>query len=392
MAPDPPLSPGEWFLDSEVPSLIRTVFRALRVRLLARRPRQRPDNPKRILVAPHLRLGDALLVTPLLAKLRARHPSAEIVLLSPLSMLPLYQTPPYGVVVWPYHPRRFATVAAMLRQDGFDLAILPGDNRHGWLAAALRTNWIVAHAGDRPGVKSWPIDELLEYPQTPAAMTEIFSSLEPGPEPEPYQVADWPQPACTAFGLPAGPYAVLHVGASSELKFWPAQNWRELARWLSGRGLEVVWSTGPGEEVLLRQIDPEGRYKAYAGTLDLAQMWHLIAHAGVFVSPDTGVAHLARLTGVAAVSLFGPGTPVLFGRGRFWRDMPCAEVTVEAISCRDQDDVFNRRRAWIRRCGRTPRQCQNQARCMTSLQTAAVTAAIERLWTAGPRKGKRFFF
>jgi hypothetical protein len=29
---------------------------------------------------------------------------------------------------------------------------------------------------------------------------------------------------------------------------------------------------------------------------------------------------------------------------------------------------------------------------MTSLQTAAVTAAIERLWTAGPRKGKRFFF
>ena len=139
-------------MDSEVPSLIRTVFRALRVRLLARHPRQRPDNPKRILVAPHLRLGDALLVTPLLAKLRARHPAAEIVLLSPLSMLPLYQTPPYGVVVWPYHPRQFATVAAMLRQDGFDLAILPGDNRHGWLAAALRAKWIVAHAGDRPGV------------------------------------------------------------------------------------------------------------------------------------------------------------------------------------------------------------------------------------------------
>jgi len=374
--------PWKAVLDSEVPSLIRTVFRALRVRLFDKRPRQRPDDPKRILVAPHLRLGDALLVTPLLAKLRERHPNAEIVLLSILPMLPLYQTPPYGVVVWPYHPRQFATVAAMMRQDGFDLAILPGDNRHGWLAAALRAKWIVAHAGDRPGVKSWPIDELLEYPQTAAAMAEIFAALTPGPEPAPYRVGDWPQPACAAFGLPAGPYAVLHVGASTELKFWPAQNWRELALWLNGRGLEVVWSGGPGEEALVRQIDPEGRYKTYAGALDLAQMWHLIANAAVFVSPDTGVAHLARLTGVPAVSLFGPGTPLLFGRGQFWRGMPCAEVTVEAVSCRNQDDVFNRRRSWIRRCSRAPRQCQEKARCMTLLQTAAVTAAIDRLWAA----------
>jgi len=367
-------------LDSEVPSLIRIVFRALCVRVLNKRPRQRVDEPQRILVAPHLRLGDALLVTPLLAKLRARHPNAEIVLVSTLPMLPLYQPPPYGVVVWPYHPRQFATVAAMMRQDGFDLAILPGDNRHGWLAAALRAKWIVAHAGDRPGVKSWLIDELLEYPETPTAMTEIFSALAPGPEPEPYRVEDWPKPACTAFGLPAGPYAVLHVGASSALKFWPVQNWRDLALWLTGRGLEVVWSGGPGEEALVRQIDPEARYKTYAGALDLAQIWHLIAHARVFVSPDTGVAHLARLTGAPAVSLFGPGTPVLFGRGRFWRDMPCAEVTIADIACRDQDDVFNRRRPWIRRCRRAPRQCRENARCMSLLQTASVTAAIERLF------------
>ncbi|MGC8478249.1 MAG: hypothetical protein ACP5NP_18005, partial [Acetobacteraceae bacterium] len=99
-------------MDSELPSIARTVLRAARVRLSAPGPRRRPEPPRRILVAPHLRLGDAILLTPLLAKLRARYPEAEIVLLSSLPMLPLYARRPYGVVAWPYHPRRFSTLAA----------------------------------------------------------------------------------------------------------------------------------------------------------------------------------------------------------------------------------------------------------------------------------------
>lgn len=359
--------------------MIRTVIRAWRVRLAGERPRRRPVDPKRILVAPHLRLGDAILITPLIAKLREQYPSAEIVLISSPPMVPLYQGNPYGVVVWPYHPRRFETVAAMIRQDGFDLAVVPGDNRHGWLAAALRAKWIVAHAGDRPRLKSWMIDELIEYPQTPAAMGEIFAELAPGPGPRAYQVGDWPAPACRAFGLPSKPYAVLHVGAGGRLKLWPPEKWLQLARWLNERSLEVVWSGGDGEGAIVEQIDPEGRYRSYAGQLDLVQMWRLIAHAVVFISPDTGVAHLARLTGVPAVSLFGPGSPQLFGRGEFWRDMPCAEVTIENFPCRDQQDVFERKRAWIRRCGRSPGECKQDARCMKDLGVAAVIGAVDQV-------------
>lgn len=333
-------------------------------------------------MAPHLRLGDAILVTALLAKLRERYPTAEIVLLSTLPMLPLFAAPPYGIVVWPYHPRRFATVAAMLRQDGFDLAIVPGDNRHAWLAAALRSRWIVAHAGDRPRVKNWLVDELVDYPEAPTATAEIFSALAPGPEPRAYRPGDWPKPACAPFALPARPYAVLHVGASSTVKLWANQNWRNLAQRLAARGLEVVWSGGVGDEALVRAIDPEGRHRSYAGRLDLAQLWHLMADARLFVSPDTGVAHLARLTGVPGVTLFGPGSPRLFGRGEFWRDAPCAEVAVEDVPCRDQDNLFNRRRAWIRRCGRSPGQCVGGGRCMTGLSLAAVEAAIDHAWVA----------
>ncbi len=367
-------------MDSEIPSLALTVLRAARVRLSGSRPRRRPDRPQRILVAPHLRLGDAVLVTPLLAKLRERYPGADIVLLSTLPMLPIYAPAPYGVVVWPYHPRRFSTVAAMLRQDGFDLAFLPGDNRHAWLAAALRARWIVAHAGDRPRVKSWPVDELLAYPDAPTATGEIFSALVAGPEPRPFRPGDWPQPPCRDVALPAGPFAILHVGASTPLKLWPAPYWQHLAQWLDARGIGVVWSGGAGEEALVRRIDPQQRHRSYAGALDLAQLWHLMAHARLFVSGDTGVAHLARLTGVPSVTLFGPGSPQLFGRGRFWRDTPCIELAVADMACRDQDDLFERHRPWIRRCRRTPAECRHAARCMTQLDVAGVEAAIERLW------------
>ena len=147
----------------------------------------------------------------------------------------------------------------------------------------------------------------------------------------------------------------------------------------------MVWSGGGGEEAIVERIDPERRYRSYAGRLDLAQLWRLLAHAVVFVSPDTGAAHLARLTGVPAVSLFGPGSSQLFGRGEFWRDMPCAEVTIENFPCRDQQDVFERQRPWVRLCHRSPRQCREDARCMRDIGLAAVTEAVERLVGPGLR-------
>jgi ADP-heptose:LPS heptosyltransferase len=241
----------------------------------------------------------------------------------------------------------------------------------------------VAHAGDRPWFKSWPVDELLAYPDEPMATGEIFAALAPGPEPAPFRPGNWQQPACSGFALPPAPFAILHVGASTPLKLWPAANWQALAQRLGARGIGVVWSGGAGEEALVRRIDPEQRYRSYAGTLDLAQLWHLMAAARLFVSGDTGVAHLARLTGVPSVTLFGPGSPQLFGRGRFWRETPSTEVALADMPCRDQDDLFERRRPWIRRCRRTPRQCHHAARCMAQLDVGRVEAAIERLWATG---------
>jgi len=317
-------------------------------------------------------------MTPLIAKVREQHPSAEIVLITSIAMAPLYSKRPYDVTVWPYHPRHFQTVAKMFEKDGFDLAIVPGNNRYGWLAAALRSKWIVAHAEDHPKLKSWLIDEQVPYPVSPQALGEIFADLIPGASPKPYSLSDWPAPDCDAFDMPSKPYAVIHVGASTPLKFWEPDKWRTVADWLSGQSIEVVWSGGERETDVVQQVDPDRRHKSCAGQLKLNQLWRLISNASIFISPDTGVAHLARLIGAPSITLFGPGSASLFGRGEFWRNVPSREVTIEDFSCRDQDDIFNRHRPWIKHCFRSQTECQFAA-CMHAIDTLDVIEAAEQL-------------
>src|SRR5438270_12899414 len=77
--------------------LSRIFFSALAHRVASVGRRRPPDKPRRILVAHHLLLGDTLMLTPLLAKLREQFPAAEIVMAVPGAHAGLYANRPYGV-------------------------------------------------------------------------------------------------------------------------------------------------------------------------------------------------------------------------------------------------------------------------------------------------------
>lgn len=342
--------------------------------------RHPPRIVRRVLVTHHPQmLGDTLLLTPLLAKLRACYPEAEIVLTASPAAAVLYQKRPYGVTALAYEPRDHGSLRALLRRGGFDLAIVPGDNRYGWLARALRAAWVAGFAGDRPASKNWLMDELTPYPDAPGMWGDLAAGLIEGEPPAPYRPEDWPAPEFRPFDLPSQPYCVLHVGASTALKQWTAEKWRALAETLVRRGLRVVWSGGPGEQRVVGDIDPDGKSVSFAGRLDLAQLWQLFVRARLLVCPDTGAAHLGRIVGVPTVTLFGPGSPVLCGAGEFWRNSPYRAVTVDEFPCRDQRIFFRRRISWVRRCGRSERTCVSPGACMGAIQTAAVDRAIEEL-------------
>jgi ADP-heptose:LPS heptosyltransferase len=345
--------------------------------------RRRSEHPRRILVLHHLLLGDTLMLTALLSKLRAHYPNSEIVMTVPRAIAPLYAGRPYGVIAHSFDPRDLGTFWALLNAPRFDLAVLPADNRWSWLARAIGARWIVGIAGDRPARKNWPVDQLLPYSATPTAFVETAAELIPGASPAPYRTPDWPMPESDGAPVFGTCYAVLHVGASSPLKLWPAQHWRELAAWLEARGMTVVWSAGPRETAILDAIEPASSARPrIEGTLSLPALGHVLANAKLLISPDTGIAHLGRIVGVPTVTLFGPGSSMIFGPGAFFANTSGRAVTVDPFPCRDQSIVFFRHVPWARRCerlfGEPPDRCP-RPRCMEAIEVSAVTAAIQDL-------------
>ncbi len=343
------------------------------------RKRKPTAMPRRVLVAHHLLLGDTIMLAPLLKKLRTRFPEAEIVMTCRPAFAALFATQPYGVRVVSFDPRQVRTFRELFRIRGFDLALLPADNRFSWLARALDARWIVAFEGDRPAYKNWLVDEFRAFPDHAMALGDLIAQhLVDGPAPSPYQLSDWPAPPATGFVAPAAPYCVLHVGASTPLRHWEPEKWRALIAWLEGMGTKAVISAGPGEEDLGKKIDPAGRLDSYPGTLSLPQVWRLLSGAKAVVCPDTGISHLARLVGVPLVVLFGPGSATLFGGGEFWRNVPDRKVTIPKFPCRDENMIFRRHLPWAEHCGRTTVQC-SAPRCMQALTVDMVTRALDSL-------------
>jgi len=263
-------------------------------------------------------------------------------------------------------------------ERGFDLALLPAETRYSWLARALDSDTIVAFDERRARPGNWLVTEWRRYPGTPTALVDVFAALIDGPPPAPYDPKDWAMPPCAPFARPRSPYCVLHLGARNPNRLWNAERWRRLADWASARGFTVVLSAGRGQEELVRGVDPDGGLPAFAGDLDLAQMWYLLRDAAFVVCPDTGIAHLAAITATPVVVLFGQGSPRVTGPGEFWRHSRFAAVWEEDIACRDQRVLFGRTVPWVRRCARAPGECDEPV-CMHVLDTGRVIAALEDL-------------
>jgi ADP-heptose:LPS heptosyltransferase len=124
-------------------------------------------------------------------------------------------------------------------------------------------------------------------------------------------------PAPTTPAPPAARGAtLLHPGAASAARRWPAERWAEVARAERAAGHRVVLTGGPEERGLALHVAALaglGREAVLAGRTDLAGLAAVVAAAGRVACGDTGVAHLATAFGVPSVVLFGPTPPQEWG-------------------------------------------------------------------------------
>lgn len=127
----------------------------------------------------------------------------------------------------------------------------------------------------------------------------------------------------TALRLPAPPRPapqsdaiVVHPGAASPARRWPAERFARVARALGAHGRPVVITGSPAEVSLANAVAAQAGLPAsavYAGRTDLAELAALVAGAALVVCGDTGVGHLATAFGTPSVLLFGPTPPRVWG-------------------------------------------------------------------------------
>jgi ADP-heptose:LPS heptosyltransferase len=133
----------------------------------------------------------------------------------------------------------------------------------------------------------------------------------------PADPADLRIDAPTDRGVAAGARGatLVHPGAASGARRWPAERWAEVVRCEVTAGRPVVVTGGP-DEIDLAQRVAAGVLPAeavLAGRTDVLDLAAVVAVAGRVVCADTGVAHLATALGRPSVVLFGPTPPAEWG-------------------------------------------------------------------------------
>lgn len=113
------------------------------------------------------------------------------------------------------------------------------------------------------------------------------------------------------------PYVVIHPTPQKKDRRLPTEKWRELIKYFSARGYEIVM-TGSGlssEVSYIDEIISASKEKAVnlAGKLSWGQTANLIREAVIYIGVDTGTTHLAAATGVPTYAIFGPTSIVAWG-------------------------------------------------------------------------------
>ena len=264
-----------------------------------------PGGRPRLVVLRALGLGDLLTALPALRALADAFPGHRRALAAPAALAPLAELSGAVNEVVPAAP--LAPLPGRLA--GPDVAV----NLHGRgpeshrVLTALRPRRLIAFACPAAGVggPAWRADEH-EVRRWCRLLAESGVPADPAR-------LDLPAPGRDPRAEGA---TVVHPGAASAARRWPAERFAAVARAERRDGRPVVVTGGPDEAAAAAAVARAAGLPAaavLAGRTDLLGLAAVVASAARVVCGDTGVAHLATALGTPSVVLFGPTAPALWG-------------------------------------------------------------------------------
>ncbi len=289
-------------------------------------------------------IGDAVMLLPMLAALRACFPGRRIdvlceqrnseifALFDPGMERLLYDTTPLKVL----RRLRGAGYAGVLDTEQFHhfSGVLGA-----WTQAPIRV-------GFKLNTKRNPLyTHLVSYDLDGAEDTQfgrLLRAVCPSAPPLPPKFAllrdaDVPAPPADLLRdlAPGVAYAVVHAGGSAREKRWTPERYARLCDRLNERfRLRSVLVGSAGDKPMARAILRRCRTSPadLCGALTLPQTAAVCRGARVFAGPDSGIAHLAQAMGLQCAVLFGPSDPLKWGPGPEGRvvdhPVPCGPCAI----------------------------------------------------------------
>ena len=328
-------------------------------------------RPRRVLVRGVNWLGDAVMTTPALQRLREALPDARLALLTHEKLADLWQRHPSLDATIPFSPAESPwSVARRLRAESFEAAlVLPSSARSAlevWLAripqrigyARPCRNWLLTqtvapHPGQIRMAKrsASEVHRLIRLSAgsppsatrpAPGGMAHqihdylhLTAALGANPDPLPprleitaaemreAQNALLSDPRHQAQGFaPGQPLILLGLNPGAEYgpaKRWPAEHFAAVAREVARKIENCLWLAfgGAGDRELCNDVArlAGGRVLNLAGKTSLRQLMALLKLCRVVVTNDTGPMHVAAALGTPVVVPFGSTSPELTGPG-----------------------------------------------------------------------------
>jgi heptosyltransferase-2 len=273
-------------------------------------------------------VGDAMLMQPMLLRLRQRHPECMIDVLAPPWTAPLLRAMPevHEVIINPF-PHGALQLGAryqlgkQLRDTQYDQAIVLPNS----LKSALVP--FFAHIPQRTGfvgeARYWLLNDARKLDKRVLPlMVERFAQLaedkqgeipRPLANPRLHVSAAQQDAALQKLGLMTDkPVAVFCPGAEyGPAKRWPANYFAEIAQRLQNRGY-AVWLLGSAKDKEVGdKITALGNSECrnLCGVTDLTDAIALLSRAQLVISNDSGLMHLAAALDRPMLALFGSSSP-----------------------------------------------------------------------------------
>jgi ADP-heptose:LPS heptosyltransferase len=250
----------------------------------------------RILFITSSRIGDAVISTGVLERLRTAHPAARLTVACGAAAAPVFARLPglerlivfekerfdlHWLRLWGKLVRHYWHIIVDVRGSGISLVLAAG-RRH------------ILRGGRRPGLRTAQLAAGMRF------------------DPAPLPVA-WTAPAddakASAF-MGQGPVIGLGPTANWDGKIWPPERYVAVFQALAATrpGLRAAIFAGPGPEEAARAAPVLAAVPGaldFVGTLSLAEAAAALRRCALFIGNDSGLMHLAAAAGVPTLGLFG---------------------------------------------------------------------------------------